>query len=96
MAHFARGACWTSQDDMIINGYRRVIKPVISEQEQPSKPSGYYLLRDRRENAKNGYAVMCDMMMGLWRDGLDYMRVAELACQWLAKFNERSGSVFNA
>ena len=88
MAHTTRGACWTSQDDMVINGYRRDDKPTINTPTLPSKPSGYYLLRDRRENAKNGYTVQCDLMMGLWRDGLSYMRAVELACEWLAKFNE--------
>jgi len=93
MAHTARGYCWTSQDDMVDNGYRREIKPIINAQEQPSKPSVDYNRSIRRANARNGYTVQCDLMMGLWKDGLSYMRAAELACEWLARFNERSGVV---
>ena len=91
MAHTARGACWTSQDDMIDNGYRRVNKPVINATRLTSKPSDVYLLRDRRENAKNPYTFMCDAMMGLWKDGLDYMRAVNFAVRWLRRFNELSG-----
>ena len=93
MAHTARGYCWTSEDDMVDNGYRREVKPVISATRLPSKPSvdndKDYLIC----NARNGYTVQCDLMMGLWRDGRDYMRATELACEWLAKFNKRSGVV---
>ena len=88
MAHTARGACWTSEDDMIIDGYRRHDKPVIKTPTLPSKPSDVYLLRDRRENAKNTYNLMCDAMIGLWKDGLDYTRAVNFAVRWLRRFNE--------
>ena len=91
MAHTARGYCWTSQDDMVDNGYRREVKPVINATRLPSKPSVDHDMAYLARNAKNGYTVQCDLMMGLWRDGLSYVRAVELACEWLAKFNERSG-----
>lgn len=90
MAHFARGACWTSDDDMIDNGYRRVIKPVIAPVIE-KKFTGEFRRRDKTANAKKGYNVMCDMMMGLWHDGLDYMKTVDYACKWLGKFNELNG-----
>ena len=100
MAHTARGYCWTSQDDSIPERthhfddghYHSIVnKPVINATRLPSKPSGYYLLRDRRENAKNAYTFMCDAMMGLWQDGLDYTRAVNFAVRWLRRFNELSG-----
>ena len=93
MAHTARGACWTSQDDMVDNGYKREVKPVINVPTLPPKPSSYYLLRDRQVNAKNGYNMNCDFIMSSWRNGTDYMIAVRWACEWLAKFNERSGVV---
>lgn len=92
MAHFTRGACWTRQD-MVDNGYRRDDKPVISTPTLPSKPSVDYSVVYLARNARNGYTVNFDAIMGLWRDGIDYMRAVEWACYWLTKFNERSGVV---
>ena len=93
MAHTARGYCWTSKDDMVDNGYNREAKPIVNATRLTSKPSVGYNRMYRMANAKNGYTVQCDLIMGLWRDGLSYMRAVELACEWLAKFNERSGVV---
>ena len=93
MAHTARGYCWTFQDDMVDNGYRREAEPIINVPTLPSKPSVDCNRMYRRANARNGYTVQCDLMMGLWKDGLSYMRAVELACLWLAKFNQRSGVV---
>ena len=90
MGHTARGYCWTSQDDMVDNGYRREIKPIINAQEQPSKPSVDHDMAYLTRNARNGYNMQCDAIMGLWRDGVDYMKAVKWACYWLAKFNERS------
>jgi len=96
MAHTARGYCWTSKDDMVDNGYRREVKHVINTTRLPSKPSVDYNRMYRMANARNGYTVQCDLMMGLWRDGVDYMKAVKWACYWLERFNERNGSVFNA
>jgi len=93
--------CWTSEDDENLKPtchfdeghYPHSIqnKPAINSPRLHSKPSVDYLLRDRRANARNGYTVQCDLMMGLWRDGLSYMRAVELACEWLARFNRLNG-----
>ena len=93
--------CWDSQTDSIPERthhfdegyYPHSIrnKPVINTPTLPSKPSIDYLLRDRRENAKNGYNMQYGFIMGLWRDGLSYMRAVELACEWLARFNRLNG-----
>ena len=93
MAHTARGYCWTRYDDMVDNGYRRVPEPIINTPTLPSKPSVDYGTAYLTRNARKGYQMQYDAIMGLWRDGIDYMRAVELACYWLAKFNERSGVV---
>ena len=93
MAHTARGYCWTSKDDMVDNGFRREAKLGINTTRMPSKPSVDHDMAYLARNARNGYNMQYDAIMGLWRDGLSYMRAVELACEWLAKFNERSGVV---
>ena len=93
MAHTARGYCWTSQDNMVDNSYRREAEPIINVPTLHSKPSVDDDMAYLARNARNGYTARCDNIMGLWRDGLSYLRVVELACEWLAKFNERSGVV---
>ena len=94
--------CWNSQDDENLKptyyfdeGHypHTKSKSVINSPSLPSKPSGYYLLRDRQVNAKNGYNMNCDFIMSSWRNGTDYMIAVRWACEWLAKFNERSGVV---
>ena len=102
MACTAKSACWTSQDDENLKptyyfdeGHyphtNPVNKPVVTEQEQPSKPSVDYALRDKSENAKNGYNGQCDFIMALWRDGINYMNAVNRACRWLKVFNELNG-----
>jgi len=95
--------CWDSQTDSIPERthhfdeghYSHSIhsKPTINAQEQPSKPSVDHDMAYLTRNARNGYNMQCDAIMGLWRDGVDYMKAVKWACYWLAKFNERSGVV---
>ena len=90
--------CWTSKDDENLKPtyyydeghYPHSIqdKPVIDSPSLPSKPSVDYDRIWRAGNARNGYTVQCDFIMGLWRDGIDYMKTVGYACHWLAEFNQ--------
>jgi len=87
--------CWDSRTDSIPEKthhfdegqhYQQTKGKPIRATPKPDKASVDY---DRIwRSGKNGYKAFSDMVIGRWKDGLDYMRTAELACQWLAIFNQ--------
>jgi len=96
--------CWTSQDDENLkptyyydeghypHSWDKVKPESIEIVDGIFRKTGIdYELRDRSVNARNGYTVQCDFIMGLWRDGIDYMKAVGYACHWLAIFNQLNG-----